>query len=78
MANIKAGMIGAIGTVVLLILELILFPIALQFLTTLNASATLSASDKALLTSVPTLMVVIVIFTALGGMIGSVYLAVKG
>lgn len=78
MGSIKAGIIGAVATVILLIIELLLFPIAIGFLPSLNDSVWLSASDRTTLASVPTLMVVVVLFTALGGMIGSVYLAVKG
>lgn len=78
MANIKAGIIGAIATVVILMVELILFPIALTFLTQLNDSTWISTSDRTTITKVPTLMVVIVLFTALGGMIGSIYLGIKG
>ena len=58
--------------------ELLLFPIALTFMTGLNSSTWLTASDRSILANAPTLMVVIVLFTALGGMIGSIYLAVKG
>lgn len=78
MANVKAGVIGAVATVIVIIVELLLFPIALTFLTNLNDSVWLSESDKAILKNAPTLMVVIVLFTVLGGMVGSVYMAVKG
>lgn len=78
MANVKAGIIGAVATVIVIIVELLLFPIALSFLTNLNDSVWLSESDKAILQNAPTLMVVIVLFTVLGGMVGSVYMAVKG
>jgi len=78
MGNIKAGIIGAVATVVILMVELLLFPIALTFLTNLNESEWLTVNDRNTLANTPTLMVVIVLFTALGGMIGSIYLAVKG
>ena len=78
MANIKAGIIGAVATVVILIVELLLFPIALSFLTNLNDSEWLTDSDRTTLAYTPTLMVVIVLFTGLGGMIGSIYFAIKG
>lgn len=78
MANIKAGVIGAVATVVVLIVELILFPISLTFLTQLNDSGWLSASDRTILANTPTLMTVVVLFTVLGGMIGSIYMAVRG
>lgn len=78
MANVKAGVIGAVATVVVLIVELILFPISLTFLSQLNDSTWLSASDRTILANAPTLMVVVVLFTVLGGMIGSIYMAVKG
>lgn len=78
MSNIKAGIVAAVATVVVLIIELILFPISLTFLTNLNDSTWLTASDRSTLAQTPTLMVVIVLFTALGGMIGSIFLAVKG
>lgn len=77
MANVKAGIIGAVATILVLIVELILFPIGLTFMTGLNNSAWVSSSDRTILANTPTLMVVIVLFTALGGMIGSIYLAVK-
>jgi hypothetical protein len=78
MANVKAGVIAAVATVVVLIVELLLFPVALSFMTNLNSSPFISAQDQSILANVPTLMIVIVLFTALGGMIGSIYLAVKG
>ena len=78
MANIKAGVIGAIATVVVLIVELILFPISLTFMSQMNDSTWLTASDRTVLTKAPTLMVVVVLFTVLGGLIGSIYMAVKG
>lgn len=78
MANVKAGIIGAVSTVLVVIVEVILFPIALTFLTQLNDSTYLTANDRTILAQTPTLMVVIVLFTVLGGMVGSVYMAVKG
>lgn len=90
MANVKAGIMVAVATVVILIIELILFPIALTFLSNLNSTATcnstggncvnewISASDRSTLAQTPTLLVVIVLFTALGGMIGAIFMAVKG
>lgn len=78
MANIKAGIMGAIGTVIVLIIELILFPIGLSFLSNLNNSEWISSADRNTLAQVPTLMIVVVLFTALGGMVGTVYLAAKG
>lgn len=78
MSNVKAGVIGAIATVVTLMVELILFPIALTFLSNLNSSVWISASDRTILANAPTLMIVVVLFTVLGGMIGSIYMAVKG
>ena len=78
MVNMKAGIIGAVGTVVVLIIELLLFPMALTFLSQLNDSTWISASDRTILNNAPTLMIVVVLFTLLGGMIGSIFLAVKG
>lgn len=93
MANIKAGIMGAIATVVILIVELLLFPVALSFMGGLNSTRNcasgvtselnctgdwITASDRTILSSAPTLIVVIVLFTVLGGMIGSVLVAVKG
>ena len=78
MANIKAGFVGIVGTVVLIMLELLLFPIALNFLSNMNSSVYLSSTDRTTLTYVPTLMVMTVIFTVLGGAIGSIYVAIKG
>lgn len=77
-ADVKAGIVGAVGTVLVVIVELLLFPIALTFLSQLNSSTWISGTDRAILASAPTLMVVVVLFTILGGMIGSVYLAIKG
>jgi hypothetical protein len=77
MGDIKSGVIGAVATVVVVMVELLLFPIALTFLKSLNDSAQLSAGDRTILTNVPTLFVVIVLFTALGGMVGSIYMAVR-
>lgn len=78
MANVKAGLIGAVATVVVVITELILFPIALNFLSTMNSSIWMSASDRTILAQAPTLFTVIVLFTVLGGMIATVYVAIKG
>lgn len=78
MANLKAGIIGAVATVVVLIVELILFPISLTFLSQLNDSTWLSSTDRVILANTPTLIVVVVLFTVLGGMIGSIFMAVKG
>lgn len=78
MVNLKAGLAAAIGTVVVVITELILFPIALTFLSSLNDSPFLSASDRTILAKTPTLMIVIVLFTLIAGMIVTIALAVRG
>lgn len=95
MGDMKAGIMVAIMTVVIIMIELILFPIALTFMTNLNStcqralnnatgscssggSEWISTSDRSTLTKTPTLLVVIVLFTALGGMIGAIYLGLKG
>lgn len=78
MANVKAGVMGVIVTVILVILEYILFPIALNFQSTLNSSAWVSASDRTLLANNSTLMIVVIIMTLVGGLLASVYFAVKG
>ena len=78
MANLKAGVMVAVATVVVLIIELILYPIALTFLTSLNNSVWISSSDRTIINNIPTLLIVGVLFTALAGMIGSIYMAIKG
>lgn len=90
MTNMKAGIIGVVSTIIIVTIELFMFPVALNFLPNLNSTATcnstggncvnewISSSDRTTLASVPTLMVVVVLLSVLGGMIGSVYLAVKG
>lgn len=78
MANLKAGILGAVGTVVVVMVEYLLFPIALTFQSNLNSSSFVTASDRAILANAPTLMIVVILFTLLGGMIGSIFLAVKG
>ena len=92
MVNMKLGIMGAIATVVIVMIELILFPIVLLFLDFLNDSACkvknatgtcveqgwVSASDQTLLLNIPTLLIVTIIFTVLGGMVTSILLAVKG
>jgi len=67
-----------------------MFPIALSLMGGLNTTAQcnstggnchtewISSSDRSMLNNTPTLMVVIVLFTALGGLIASIYMAVKG
>lgn len=100
MANIKAGLTGVVATAVVVIVELLLFPVVLNgFLGRLNSTASgstsygasctgtqvvncsgewIGATERTILRNVPTLITVIVLFTILGGVIGSVYVAVKG
>lgn len=78
MTNIKAGVIGVIATVIAVILELILFPIALNFLTTLNDSSWVTSTDRTILNNTSTLMIVIVIMTLIGGVIGSIAVSMRG
>ena len=78
MSDIKAGVVGVIATVIAVILELILFPIALNFMGSINDSAWTSANDRTILANTPTLMIVIVVMTLIGGVIGSIYVSMKG
>ena len=78
MANIKAGLVVAVGTVIVVMLELLLYPIALGFMTNLNNSPWVSSTDRTILNNVPTMFIVGVLFTVLGGAVASIYTVVKG
>lgn len=78
MTNIKATAVGIIATVIAVILELLLFPIALTFQDTLNDSAWVTANDRTVLANSSTLMIVIILMTLIGGVVGSVYAGIKG
>lgn len=78
MANIKTGVISMVGVVIAVILEYLLFPIALTFQSNLNDSSWVSTSDRTILGNSSTLMIVIILMTLIGGVIGSLYVAMKG
>lgn len=78
MVNLKAGAEGVVITFVVLLLECILFPIALIFLSIFNASAWLGTNDRTILATSSTIMVVTLLFTLISGMIGSIYVSFKG
>jgi len=78
MADLRKGIIGVILTVISVILEFVLFPLALTFQSAMNDSAWLTASDRALLQRNSTLMILIIIVTLIGGVMLSVYVGIAG
>ena len=78
MVNMGAGFKGVIGTVVLILLECLLLPVALVFILIMNGTQMLTANDRTILASTSTIFVAMIIVTAVGGLIASAYLALTG
>lgn len=92
MANIKIGIIGIIGTAITVVMEYLLFPIALGFQSSINSTCDwnstgkfcidggrqwISDSNRTILNNTSTLMIVIILMTLISGVIGSLYFAIK-
>ena len=77
MANIKGGAMGILFTVIILILEAILFPIVLTFQSNLNDSTWVTTTDRTILANNSTLMIVMMIMTLIGGVVASLIVAIK-
>lgn len=77
MVDLQSGMTAIIATVIILLLELVLFPIVLIFMTVFNASSWLGSNDRTLLATVPTVMIVVILLTVVGGVAASGYMIMR-